>query len=176
MAADKVALADKAGDKGRGGLVIQVVGRIPLLQVPVFQHADLITHRKGLGLIVGDQHGADASGFENIAHFGRQPAAQLAIKVGEGLIQQQQARVGRHRPGQGHALLLAAGQLMGVTSPELVEFDQRQQLIDNPLAVGRGMNTKAYILRHAQVREERIVLKYHANLALLRGNPVLRGA
>ncbi len=111
---NEVTLTDEAGNKGRRRFVVEVVRGVPLLQLAVFQHADVIAHGKGLGLIMGHQHGTDTAGLENVAHFSRESAAQFTIEIGEGFIQQQQTRVGSHGPSQRNALLLTAGQLMRI--------------------------------------------------------------
>ena len=74
-----------------------------------------------------------------------QPAAQLLAHLGveraERLVEQQHARLDRQRPGQGHALPLAAGELRGIALGEALELDQLEQphhpLADLALRAGR---------------------------------------
>ena len=51
---------------------------------------------------------------------------------------------------------------------QVVEFDQLQQFAGYLLAVGLFADSEGYVLRHAQVREQGVVLEYHADTALLR--------
>src|SRR5690606_22869058 len=48
LAANEIALTDKAGDEGGQWLVIEVEGRVPLLQAAILEHADMITDGEGL--------------------------------------------------------------------------------------------------------------------------------
>ena len=52
---------------------------------------------------------------------------------------------------------------------EVAEFDQLHQLLGNPLAIRLFADAEAYVLRHAQVREQRVILKHHADPAFFRG-------
>jgi hypothetical protein len=47
----------------------------------------------------------------------------------ERLVEQQQLRPHRQRPGQRHALLLAARQLVGVARAEVRQMDDRQHFL-----------------------------------------------
>ena len=133
------------------------------------EHAHMVTDGEGFFLVMGDQNGAGAAGLEDIANLMAEAAAQLAIQVGEGLIEQQQLRLRSQSPGQGHALLLAAGQFMRVALAQVAELDQLQQLLGDAFAVSLLADTEADVLRHAQVGEQGVILKYHANPAFLRG-------
>ena len=169
LAADEVALADEAGDEGGQRLVVEVERRIPLLQVAVLEHADLVADGEGFLLVVGDQDGAGAARLEDLAHLVAEAAAQLDVEVGEGLVEQQQARLRRQCAGQGHALLLAAGQFMGVALAQGAEIDQFEHLGGDALALRVLADAEGDVLGHRQVREQRVVLEHHADAALFRG-------
>ena len=52
LAAQQHALADKAGNGGGGGVVVEIIGRVPLLQAAIGHDADFVGHGKGFLLIV----------------------------------------------------------------------------------------------------------------------------
>ena len=54
--------------------------------------------------------------------------AQRRVEVRERLVEQQDARLGRERPGERHPLLLAARDLADAPALEAGEVDQRQRL------------------------------------------------
>ena len=97
---NEVALANEAGDEGRQWLVVQVERGIPLLQPAFMEDPDMVADGEGFFLIMGDQNGAGATGLEDVAHLMTEAAAQFAIEVGEGLIEQQQLRFGCQGAGQ----------------------------------------------------------------------------
>ncbi|MCY1291882.1 hypothetical protein D9M70_410860 [compost metagenome] len=117
---------------------------------------------------MGDQDGAGAARLEDLADLVAEPPAQFAVEVGEGFVEQQQLRLRRQRTGQGHALLLAAGQLVGVAARQCAELDQLQQLAGDALPVGMLADAEGDVVGHGQVREQRIVLEHHADPPLLR--------
>jgi hypothetical protein len=107
LAAQERALADEVGDEAVGRAVVQVVGRVPLLDAALVHDADLVGDREGLVLVVGDQDRGGAGGLDDVAHFVGQALAQLDVEVGEGLVEQQQAGV--TAPARGRAPRAAAG-------------------------------------------------------------------
>ena len=54
---------------------------------------------------------------------------QLGVQVGEGLVEQQHVRLDAQGAGQGHTLLLAAGQALGQTVGILVHMHQLHELV-----------------------------------------------
>ena len=102
------AVADEVRHEARGRAVVQRIGIVPLLQLPLVDHADHVADGKCLQLVVRDEQGRGACGLEDAAHLMRQALAQVHVEVGKRLVQQHQLRAGRQRAGQRHALLLAA--------------------------------------------------------------------
>ena len=67
--------------------------------------------------------------FRIAAHLLRQAFAQVDVQAGEGLVQQQQARLRRQRARQRHALLLAARQLVRRAPGGVRQAHQVQHLL-----------------------------------------------
>ncbi len=95
----------------------------------------------------------------------------LGVERRERLVKEQELRLRRERTRQGDALLLAARQLIGIARPKLRQPDQRQHLSDALIGLGLrhagDLQSKADVLRHSQVGEERIGLEDHADVALI---------
>ena len=89
-------------------------GGVVLLEHAVFNEADLGGQGHGLHLVVGDidegRTGLHVEALELIAHL----QAQLGVQIGQGLIHEQHRRLRGQGAGDGHPLLLAAGELCGV--------------------------------------------------------------
>lgn len=100
LAGNEAALADETGHEPVGGLVVEIVGHVPLQEPAVPEYRDLIAHGERFLLIVGDQNGTDAQGFEDVPDIQAEPAAQVRVQVGEGLVQQDQRRLRGQRPAR----------------------------------------------------------------------------
>ena len=87
---------------------------------------------------MSDEDGRGAGGLEDVAHFQRQALAQFDVEVGEGLVEQQQARLGRQCPGEGDALLLAARKFVRKLVVLTGQADQLKQFGDALPAFRRG--------------------------------------
>ena len=107
-------MADEVRHEPGRGPVIEGVGVVPLVQLPFVHHADGIADRKGFELVMGHEQRRGLRRLQDGAHFVRQALAQVHVEVGKRLVQQQQARLGRQRSGQRHALLLATGEFMRI--------------------------------------------------------------
>ena len=101
--------------------------------------------------------------------------AQLGLHVEPGagvqrrqrLVQQQQGGLAGQRPGQGHSLGLAAGQLAGLAVGQGVEAEPAEPVAGHApglLAAGAaGAGPEGHVLRHGQVREQPVVLEHEAH-------------
>ena len=119
---------------------------------------------------MADEDGANALLFEQGADLEDQLHPHLGVDVGEGLVQQHQARLAHQGAGDGHPLLLAAGELMGIALPQPLQVDQRQRLFHLLLAAAAILpgQAEADVLGHRQVRKESVILEDHADMAGLR--------
>ena len=127
--AEPVDLADEAHHELVGGLLVEVVGGARLLDPAFVHHDQLLGDVHRLLLVVGDEDRRHVHLVVEAAQPGAQVLADLGVERAEGLVEQQHLRLDRQRPGQRHALALAAGELRGVAVGEPVELDQVQQLV-----------------------------------------------
>ena len=99
--------------------------------------------------------------------------AQAGIQGGERLVHQQHLRLLDDRPADGHALLLAAGELAGLHGELVGQAEGGGHLIHLLVHAGAGeagdAQRVADVLAHRHVGEQRDVLEDHGDVALLRG-------
>ena len=169
--AEPVDLADEAHHELVGRVVVEVVGAARLLDPALVHHDQLAGDVHRLLLVVGDEDRRHVHLVVEAAQPGAQVLAHLGVERTEGLVEQQHLRLDRQRPGQGHALALAAGELDGVALGEPVELHQLQQLVDAggdlrlvPLA---DLQPEGDVLEHRHVLEGGVVLEDEADFALL---------
>lgn len=130
-----------------------------------------VGYQQRLLLVVGDEQRGQAQGALDLADLVAQVAADARVQRRERLVHQQDARLDHQRPGQGHALALAAGELLGVLVGLVGELHQAQHLRD-PAPALAGLDplhaqAEGDVARHRQVGEERVVLEDHADAATL---------
>ncbi len=161
------AFADEVRDVAGRGTVIEVVGGIPLLDAALVHHADPVTDRERLALVVRDQHRGRRGRLQDGAHLQREPLAQLDVEAGERLVEQQQHRLRRQRARQRDPLLLSARQFMRIAGRLGAELGQRQHLVDPGPTQRRfqALESECDILADGQMRKQRKILEHHADLA-----------
>ena len=150
--------------------MVDIVRAVPLFQPALMHYADPVGQGEGFFLIVGDQQGGDIFLAENIAQFTGQGPAQVQIQAGKRFVQQKQGRAGGQCPCQRHPLLLATGQLMGVTVFHAGQPDPVQALADS-LALLRARlfaQAERHIVGHGQVGKKGMFLEHHAQAPLFR--------
>ena len=105
----------------------------------VLQQAAAVEEGHGVAGVAGETHlvGDDdeaGAGFLQVAHHVEHLGGEFRVQGARGLVEQQQARPGRERPGYGDALLLAAGQLSRPLGRGIGQAEAFQQIVG---AVGR---------------------------------------
>ena len=115
---------------GVGGPVVQVLRGGALRDPAVAQHRHPVRGGQRLVLVVGDQHPGGAGLGEHVLHVGPDARAQVRVERGERLVQQHDPGPDGERPGQRHALLLAAGELMRVALAQARQPDRLEQVVD----------------------------------------------
>jgi hypothetical protein len=161
---DAVHLAHEARGEKAAGVPVDPVRRAFVLDAAGVHDHDPVGDRRGLLLIVGDVDEGRADAALDRLEFVLHRAAELQVEGSQGLVEEKHVRLGRQRPGQRHALTLAARKLVRALRRRSFEADQRELLL------GRGVSRRARDPSHAQseghvgperdVREERIVLEH----------------
>ena len=125
---------------------------------------------------MGDVDGGDAQFLLDAADLGAHGHAQLGVQVGQRLVKKQHARLHHQRAGQGHALLLAAGELVGHAAFHAAHLHQVQHGLNPLLDLGLGnlpeLEAVGHVVKHIVMREQRIALEHHGGVALVGGQLV----
>lgn len=163
---------DRIPDEGahleRRGPPVDLLRRAHLGDTPAEHHRDRVRDGQGLGLVVGDEHGGDLLVPQQGADLGAQAGPQPGVESAERLVEQDDGRIGRERPGQRDPLLLTAGQLGRLALTGAGQADQFQQFLHAALPHGllphhrpprRLHEPVADVACDAQVREESALLR-----------------
>ena len=163
--------AEERGDEARAGPLIQRARLADFLQPAAIHHADAIGHAEGFFLIVRDDDRRDSDRTLNLADGAPQLVANLRVERAERLVEQQHARLVRERASDCDALLLTARKLARQPFVVTLERHEPQQLVATAAAIRGTHATRAQreldVVGHGHVPEQRVVLEYEADLALL---------
>src|SRR5262245_57741463 len=169
---DHVGRAEKSRDEFGLRVVINLVGRAELFQPPTVENGDLISHLHRLFLIVSDEERRDAQLPQQSPDLAAQAGARLRIERAERFVEEQQIGLVSQRAGDGHALLLAAGNLRREFVALISQPDQVQQTVNDLSALllfpFPDAQAEADVFGHGHSREERVILEDHADVALAR--------
>ena len=101
---------------------------------------------------------------------------QLGVQVGQGFVHKQHLRVDDNGSGQGHTLLLAAGQLGGHPLFQVVNLYYFKDFVHLGLNLVLGylavLKAEGHIVPDRHVGENGVVLEYHAHISLVGGDVV----
>ena len=154
------------------------LGRVAeMLDPALVHHRDAVAHHQRLVLVVGDEDRGDAEIAQQAAQLDLHGLAQLAVERAERLVEQQQRGLHDDRARDRDALLLSAGEAGDAAarrSPPCAPATSASatRARDLGLAACRcACRPKRDVLGHGQVREQRVVLEHHADVALVRGDP-----
>ena len=150
------------------GVGEQLLRGLVLLDLAAVDEDHAVGHLAGKAHLVGDHQHGDA-GVGQLLHQLQHLAHHLRVQGAGGLIEQDHVRVHSQSAGNGNALLLAAGQALGVDVGLVGQTHTGQQLVG---ALGNGFlvlqfeqaGSQFQVLLHGQVGEEVEVLEHHAHL------------
>jgi hypothetical protein len=169
LAVDEVGVADERGHPRRGRPGVQLGGPVGLDDAALRHHRHVVAEHERLVLVVGHEHAGDAEVGEEGVDLAPHLHPQRRVEVRERLVEQEHAGAGSERPGQRHALLLAAGQRRRQPVAEAGEPDEGEGLVDAAAAVGIALrDAVADVPLDGHVREQRPVLEHHPDVAALR--------
>ena len=154
------------------GVQVHLLRRALLLHDALLHQHDLVGDAHGLLLIVGHKYGGhaglDLDPADLLPHF----QTQAGVQIGQRLIQQQDLGPLHQRPGDGHPLLLAAGELAGLPLQKISDLHQLchflrafPDLLFFDFLIHQG---KRNVLLHGHVGIEGVVLENEADPPLFR--------
>ena len=171
-AREEVHRAHELRDEAVHGEVEQFHRRAHLLDHALVHHRDALAGGERFFLVVGDEDRGDAEPALQLHQLLARLHAQLRVEVGERLVEQQHLRLDGEGARDGHALLLAAGELPGPAPGELGEpHEVEHGLRPGADLVARELSLlqpEGDVLFHRHVRPQRVVLEHHADVALPR--------
>jgi hypothetical protein len=102
--------ADEAGDEDVAGWSYMSRGVAHCWRQAVLEQGDAVTHRHGLGLVVGDVDRGDAEAALQRRDLGAGLHAQLGVEVGQRLVHEEDLGGADDGAAHGDALTLATGE------------------------------------------------------------------
>ena len=155
--------ADEARHEGGRRPLVDLLGVVDLLDPASVHDRDPVGHRQRLLLVVGHVDERDPDVALDLLQLYLQALAQLQVERAEGLVQQQDLGQVDQRPGQRHALLLAARELGGPPVGLAGQPDALELLVHAPLGLGLvhllAPEAEGDVVRDAQVGEQRVALE-----------------
>jgi len=121
---------------------------------------------------VGDEDEGNAQFLFDLDEFQLHNAPQFAVQSAQRFVQEQDPRLIDDGPGDGHALLLAAGQVDDVGMFIAVEVDQFQGITNLVADIVAGLavdfRTEGDIFGDVHMGKKRIILEHRIDLAPVR--------
>ena len=163
--------AAEAGDERVRGRVHELLRRARLDELPLEEDADAVGERGRVLEVVRDEERRQAHLAQDLLELDADGLARVRVQGGERLVEEQDARVARERPGERDALALAARQLARPRRGEVRDAGSAR-------AARRRASRppKPTLRRDGEVREERVVLEHVADRPLLGGRSTPRPA
>ena len=150
-------------------LVIDALGRADLQDLAAMHDHDAVREGHGLALVVGHIDRGDSEALLQSAELVAGLQAQARVEIGQGLVEQQHARLEDQRAGDGHPLLLATGE--GGRRPVRIglHLHKAQGAGDAFLDFGGGTSADAQgigdVVEDAHMRPDGVGLEHHAKPA-----------
>ena len=120
-------------------------------------------------MVVGHDDGGDAQFLLDALDLHLHLHPELGVQVGQRLVQQQNGGMGHQGAGQGHPLLLAAGELPGIALVHAGELYQGEHVLHPlpDLLLGQLLELQAegHVFKHRHMGEQRVVLEENADVA-----------
>ena len=167
-----IGVADKVGDKGVLRLVVDILRAADLLDAALVHDHDGVRHGQGFLLVVGDIDEGDVHFALQALEFELHLLAQFQVQRAERFVQQQDPRRIDQAARNGHALLLAARKLVNAAALKPLEADRFEHFEHfGPQLFLRHLfqpQAKRDVLKHIEVREQRVLLEHRVHLPLIR--------
>ena len=101
------------------GTVVHIFGRVELHERSFVEDAHAIGERERLALVVGDVDRRGPGFTGQCRDLEAKLFASIGVEVGERFVKEDESHVGGQCPRQSYALLLAAGELVGVSIAQM---------------------------------------------------------
>ena len=163
---------DELRDEPRFRPSVDVLRRPHLQQVPLVEDRQPVGDGQGLFLVVGDVDRGQTGLFADAPDFRPHFKPQFGVEIGQRLVEQQALGLDDQRAGQRDALLLAAGELVGLGVRAVGQFDHFQRAAHAGRGIGfpdgAHFETEGDVFAQGHVRPQRVALEHHAHVAPVR--------
>ena len=168
--------ADESGNEQVGGIVVEVLGGVNLLDETVLHNYDAGTHGHSFGLVVGY---VDEGGLEALMELGDLSShlnAQLSVEVGKRFVHKEDLGLTNDGATERNALSLTAGKSLGLTVEEMLDVEDASSFLNALVDLGLGglaeLKTESHVIINSHVRIQGVVLENHGDVAILGSNVV----
>ena len=168
--------ADESGYEQIGGIVIEVLGSVNLLDETVLHNYDAGTHGHSFGLVVGY---VDEGGLQALMELGDLSShlnAQLSVEVGKRFVHKEDLGLTNNGAAERNALSLTTGKSLGLTVEEMLDVEDAGSFLNALVDLGLGglaeLKTESHVIINSHVRIQSVVLEYHGDVAILGSNIV----
>ena len=153
-------------------MLVESLRRVDLQDAAVPHDRDALAQRHRLDLVVRDVDGRDAELLVELRERRAHADAELRVEVRERLVHEERLRLAHDRAPHRDALALAARELRRLALEELLEAEQRRDLVDARPDLGLRrpphLQAVAEVLADAHVRVQRVALEDHRDVAMAR--------
>ena len=163
--------ADESGNEQVGGIVVEVLGGVNLLDEAVLHNYDAGTHGHSFGLVVGY---VDEGGLQALMELGDLSShlnAQLGVEVGKRFVHKEDLGLTNDGATERNALSLTAGKSLGLTVEEMLDIEDAGSFLNALVDLGLGglaeLKTESHVVIYGHVRIQGVVLEYHGDVAIL---------
>ena len=168
--------ADEGRDKEVAGAVKKLLRRRNLLDITVFHDDNARAHCHGLGLVVRDVNEGRLQFTVKLCELGAHRRAELRVEVRQRLVEQKHLGVSHDGAAERDALALAAGERGRLALQQVLDL-QNARGLGHALADLRArrladFEAEGHVVEDRHVRIERVVLKNHRDVAVLRRDVV----
>ena len=158
------------------GMVVEVLGRVALLELAPAHDRHAIAHGHRFDLVVRHVDGRDAEESLDTRDLEAHLDSQLRVEVRERFVHEERLRAAHDRASHRHALALSPRERLRPSIQVLGETQDRRGLTDLLGDLGPGLPTdlegEPHVLGDRHVRVERVVLEDHRHVAILRQDVV----
>ena len=146
------------------GIGVEAQRRIDLGDLALLEQGDLGGHGQGFHLVVGHVDDGGAGLLVEALELRPHVDAQPGVQVGQGFVQQQELGAGGDGPGDGHPLLLASGELVGIAAPVLLDphgpEGPHDRLLDLLLLHFLDLQAEGHVFEHGHMGPEGVALEH----------------
>ena len=168
--------ADEAADEEVHRLVVELLRRGDLLELPLAHDGDAVAHRHRLDLVVGDVDRGRVEVALQASDLRAHLHAELRVEVRERLVHEEGGGLADDRAAHRDALALAARERARLPLQELLEPEDLRGLVHAlvHLVLRHLLDAQAErdVLVDREMRVERVALEDHRDVAVLRRDVV----